>query len=223
VPAVFQSIMIGNICFKVCGLRSVADADFADRTGADYLGFILYPKSPRFLSLQQYHAIAPALPVGKRVAVMVSPTAEELSGSVAAGFDYFQIHFPLETSLAKVADWSRMAGPERLWLAPKLPPEVDVAAEFLPLASFFLLDTFQVTGFGGSGKTGDWPKFARHQKAHPEKTWILSGGLNPENITEALGQSGARFVDVNSGVEAKPGVKDHAKLKALVAALAQVK
>ena len=51
------------------------------------------------------------------------------------------------------------------------------------------------------------------QAAHPKKTWILAGGLNPENIAEALAQSGAKFVDVNSGVEAAPGVKDHAKLK----------
>ena len=216
--------MIGNIRLKVCGLRSLVDAEFAHHLGADYVAFNLYPKSPRFFALEQYRTMASSLPKGKRVAVMVSPTEGELTDAMAAGFDYFQIHFPLETSLAKVADWSRMVGPDRLWLAPKLPPEVDIAAEFLPLASFFLLDTFQATGgFGGSGKTGDWPKFARHQKSHPEKSWILSGGLNPENITEALRQSGARFVDVNSGVESKPGVKDHAKLKAFVAALAQVK
>lgn len=215
--------MIGDIRLKVCGLRSVEDAEFAHRLGADYLGFILYPKSPRFLALEQYRTMATSLPKGKRVAVLVSPTEGELTDAMAAGFDSFQIHFPLETPLAKVADWSRAVGPERLWLAPKLPPAIEVAAEFLPFASLFLLDTFQAAGFGGSGKTGDWPKFARHQKAHPEKTWILSGGLNPENITEALRKSGARFVDVNSGVEVKPGVKDHAKMGAFVTALAQVK
>ena len=108
---------------------------------------------------------------------------------------------------------------ERLWLAPKLPPGVDVAPALLPFAKHFLLDTFHAEGFGGSGKTGDWGKFSRHQAAHPAKTWILAGGLNSENIGEALHASGARFVDVNSGVESAPGVKDHAKLKRFVVRL----
>ena len=73
--------------------------------------------------------------------------------------------------------------------------------------------------FGGTGQTGDWAKFADHQQANPKRTWILSGGLNPENIGEALRASGARFVDVNSGVESAPGVKDREKLQRLVARL----
>ena len=110
-------------------------------------------------------------------------------------------------------------GAERLWLAPKLPPDADVPAALLPLAKHFLLDTFHPEKFGGTGATGDWRKFASHRKMHPEKTWILSGGLNPENIGEALRASSARFVDVNSGVESAPGVKDQDKLKRFVAAL----
>ena len=83
----------------------------------------------------------------------------------------------------------------------------------LPFAKHFLLDTFHADSFGGTGQIGDWPKFARHRQVHPEKTWILAGGLNAENIGDAVRASGARFVDVNSGVESAPGVKDHAKLK----------
>jgi phosphoribosylanthranilate isomerase len=86
-------------------------------------------------------------------------------------------------------------------------------------AKFLLVDTFHAAGFGGSGQTGDWGKFARLQAAHRENFWILAGGLNPENIGDALRASGARFVDVNSGVEAAPGVKDEAKLKRFVVAL----
>jgi phosphoribosylanthranilate isomerase len=67
--------------------------------------------------------------------------------------------------------------------------------------------------------TGDWPKFTRHRRAHPGKTWILAGGLDADCIGDALADTRARFVDVNSGVESSPGVKDHAKLKAFVAAL----
>jgi phosphoribosylanthranilate isomerase len=110
-------------------------------------------------------------------------------------------------------------GVERLWLAPKLPPERDVPPDLLPLAKFFLLDTFHAEKFGGTGLTGDWAKFARQQSAHPKNVWILSGGLNPENVGDALRESGAKFLDVNSGVESAPGVKDLEKLKRFVVRL----
>lgn len=214
--------MIAGIRFKVCGLTSLVDAEFADHCGADYLGFNLYPKSPRYISLAQFLAMAPRLPERKRVAVMVSPSPDELREANAAGFDYFQIHFPHETAVADLIAWNGITGEKRLWLAPKLPPSADVAPEALALARVIMLDTFHAEGFGGSGRTGDWAKFARHQFAHPKNIWLLAGGLNPANIGDAVRQSGARFVDVNSGVESAPGVKDRAKLKAFVAALQRV-
>jgi phosphoribosylanthranilate isomerase len=211
--------MIDGIRFKVCGLTSLADAEFADRCGADYLGFILYPPSPRGVTLAQFGALQGSLPPRKKVAVCVTPTVAELQAFGAAGADFFQIHFPSDTPLETLCAWSQTAGPGKLWLAPRLPPHLDVAPVWLPLAETFLLDTFHAEKFGGTGRTGDWEKFARHQQADPQKTWILSGGLNPENIGEALHRSGARFVDVNSGVESAPGVKDHAKIRSFVAAL----
>jgi phosphoribosylanthranilate isomerase len=87
------------------------------------------------------------------------------------------------------------------------------------LADVFLLDTFSPEKFGGTGLPGDWSKFARHQRNFPRKTWILSGGLTPDNIAAALAQSGARWVDVNSGVESAPGQKDRVKIEAFVAKL----
>lgn len=211
--------MIDGIRLKVCGLTSLIDAEFADKCGADYLGFILYPKSPRHLTLEQYRAMAPRLPERKKVAVSVEPTIAELAAMKEAGFDYFQIHFRPETPDERLSEWSRLVGEKYLWLAPKLPPEAEVSSATLAVAKFVLLDTFHQDGFGGSGKAGDWTKFARHQKAHTQNHWILAGGLNPENIGEALRASGAKFVDVNSGVEAAPGVKDIEKLKRFVVAM----
>ena len=208
--------MIDGIRLKVCGLTSLVDAEAADGCGADYLGFILYPKSPRHIALGTFQAMARRLPARRKVAVSVEPTVAELAEMQAAGFDFFQVHFRHDVSTATIAGWAATVGPERLWLAPKLPVEVDVPAAWLPSAKHFLLDTFHADGFGGSGKTGDWAKFSRHQAAHSAKTWILAGGLNPENIGEALRASGARFVDVNSGVESAPGVKDQAKLTRFV-------
>ncbi len=211
--------MIDGIRFKVCGLTSLVDAEFADRCGADCLGFILHPKSPRHISLAQFQAMLPRLPDRKKVAVSVEPTNEELAAMREAGFDYFQIHHRTSIPDVQLTAWSRIVDEKRLWLAPKLPPGEDVPPAARAVSKFILFDTFQAEGFGGSGRTGDWGKFARHQEAFPGNTWILAGGLNPENIGEALAQSGARFVDVNSGVERSPGVKDEAKLKAFVVAL----
>jgi phosphoribosylanthranilate isomerase len=211
--------MTARVQLKVCGLTRLADAEFAAASGADYLGFIVHPKSPRHLPLDQFRAFSAQLPQKPKVAVTVEPTLAELASYLEAGFDFFQIHFSRELPLARVEEWSKVLGSQRLWLAPKLPPEYDVSAAWLPLAQTFMLDTFQADRFGGSGKTGDWPKFARHQRVNREKTWILAGGLNPGNVREAIEQSGARFIDVNSGVEASPGLKDHAKLAALAATL----
>ena len=213
--------MINGIQLKICGLTTVADAVAATAIGADFLGFILYPKSPRYLSLDAYASLSSSLPVGpRRVAVMVEPSSAELAEIATFGFDFFQIHYPTSISAETIADWSAQVGPQRLWLAPKLPPTDDLPVEVLPLADTFLMDTFHAASFGGSGKTGDWQKFSCHQKAFPQKTWILAGGLSPENLAEAVSRSGTVFVDVNSGVETAPGVKDHAKLKRLAMALA---
>ncbi len=211
--------MNDDVQVKICGLTTAADAVLALGLGADFFGFVLHPKSPRFVSLGQYASIAGLLPAGRRVAVIVEPAAGDLVRAREAGFDRFQVHFRHDLPLAALEAWSREAGAADLWLAPKLPPEVDVPATWMGLAHTFLVDTFDPNLFGGTGRTGDWPKFRRHREAHPEKTWILSGGLNPANVGDALAGSGSRFVDVNSGVESAPGVKDRAKLAAFLAAV----
>jgi len=211
--------MIADIQLKVCGLTSVADAALAVGVGADHLGFIFHPASPRGITLSAYAAMAPRLPNARKVAVTVEPSRGELESLRDAGLDFFQIHFGAATTDARLAEWSDVVGAERLWLAPKLPPGSDVSPATLAAARFVLFDTFHAGGFGGSGRTGDWPKFARHQAAHPDHVWILAGGLNADNIGAALAQSGARLVDVSSGVESAPGKKDAAKLQAFAAAL----
>jgi phosphoribosylanthranilate isomerase len=159
------------------------------------------------------------LPPRKRVAVVVEPASVALGALLTEEFDRFQIHFNADLPVATVASWSALISPARLWLAPKLPPGQDVKPEWLPLADTFLLDTFHADKFGGTGEIGDWDKFKRHQATQGTKTWILSGGLNPTNLAAAIAATGAKFIDVNSGVEQAPGVKSPDKLKALVLAL----
>lgn len=211
--------MINGIRVKICGLTSLVDAEAADAAGADYLGFIFYPKSPRYVSLEQYRAMAPRLPPRKKVAVVVEPSLEELSELNAAGFDYVQLHFPNETPFFMAAMWLDVVPPDRLWLAPRIPTGKEFDLAFVPLADTILLDAYHPDAFGGTGQTGDWKAFSALRKKFIRVNWVLAGGLNPENIAAAVAASGARMVDVNSGVEAAPGVKDHAKIKAFAAAL----
>jgi len=213
--------MIQGVRFKVCGLTSLVDAEAADAVGADYLGFILYPKSPRHVSLTQFAAMTPRLPPRKKVAVVVEPTVETLAEIKAAGFDHVQVHFSPTTSLATVARWLEVIPRERLWLAPRVPPGQELDSGFIALVDHILLDTYHPQAHGGTGQTGDWTSFKALRFGFPYVNFILAGGLNPENIGAALAATGARWVDVNSGIESAPGVKDHAKLRAFVSTLRQ--
>lgn len=212
--------MIGDLQFKVCGMKRAEDARLAAELGADFLGFIFYSKSPRYLAFEAYEALAVSLPRGpRRVAVMVEPAGKDLARAKALGFDFFQIHARHDTAPETVRGWSEAVGAEKLWLAPKLPPGAAFPEAWLSLAGTFLVDTFHAEGFGGSGRTGDWAGFAALMKAHPAKRWILAGGLNPENVGAAIAATGARVVDLNSGVESAPGEKSPEKLRAAAAAL----
>lgn len=211
--------MINGIRLKVCGITSLVDAEAADAVGADYLGFIFYPKSPRWVSKPQMLAMKDRLPPRKKVAVSVEPTVEDLAKQVELGFDLFQVHFNPQTPVSVVRSWAETVGVAQLWLAPRLPPSVNVYPELLPFAETFVLDTFHPDKPGGTGETGDWTKFKQHREANPAKHWILSGGLDHQNVAEAVTVTGARWLDVNSGVEQAPGIKSPAKLQAFVLSL----
>lgn len=211
--------MINGINLKVCGITSVGDAAVAAAAGADYLGFIFYPRSARNVSAPQMLAMRDRLPPPRKVAVSVDPTIAELTQQAALGFDFFQVHFNPQTPVDTIRTWVETVGRERIWLAPRLPSGVDVYAETLPLADTFMLDTFHPDKMGGTGLTGDWAKFRQHKEANPAKNWILSGGLNHANVAEAVTATGACWLDVNSGVEQAPGIKSPAKLQAFVLSL----
>ena len=211
--------MIAAIRVKVCGLTSLVDAAAAEAIGADYLGFILHAASPRHVTLEQFRSMRARLEGRRLVAVCVCPEPGFLNGLLEAGADFVQVHAPEDTPAERLGQWTAEAGRARLWLVPRLPPGHDIAKAWLDCADTFLLDGYDAGKFGGTGRTGDWAGYGRHRSGHPDKTWILSGGLGPANIGGALAATGARFVDINSGVELSAGVKDPAKLKAFAEAL----
>ncbi len=214
--------MVNGIRVKVCGITSLVDAEAAHAAGADYLGFILHPLSPRHITLDAFKALLPGLPALKKVAVIVYSSPDDLERVKDVGFDYVQVHFPNETAFFEVAMWTDIITPDRLWLAPRIRPGKELDVAFVPLADTFVLDAYHPTKMGGSGEVGDWAAHAWLTEKFIKVTWVLAGGLNAENIVAAIAASKAKLVDVNSGVEASPGIKDHAKLKAFFEALKQI-
>lgn len=215
--------MINGIQFKVCGLTRARDAQAAAAAGADYLGFIFYPKSPRCIRFERYRDIQPRLPDVPRVAVTVAPDLYTLSQLEGAGFDYFQIHFPLGLA-EEIPAWSKLAGKERLWLAPKMPPQGELDPRWMEFADGFLWDAFKkdASTFGGTGSLSDWESFRQMRERYPEKHWILAGGISPENAAEALAQTGATCLDFNSSLEIEPGVKDLERISQVRVSLSEV-
>jgi len=134
----------------------------------------------------------------------------------AAGFDAFQIHFKADTPTETIRAWSELVTPERLWLAPKLPPEMDVPEAWLPVAKIFMLDTVTADKFGGTGKVGDWSKFKRHQNSYSDNTLLLAGGVSAEHIADAPERSGTRHVAFYGAGEAAPRLHDASKLPSVV-------
>ncbi len=192
-----------------------SDVDLALELGADYCGFIVYPKSPRGITIERASELARRVPEGRRVLVDVESGAEELEQYREAGFDYFQIHARAEMGLVSLAAWAGLVGRDRLWLAPKLPPGEGISEMLPEFAQTILLDAFHRDKFGGTGQTGDWAGFARLREEWPQLNWVLAGGLGPDNVLDALAATGAEQIDINSGVETEPGVKDPAKLREL--------
>jgi len=195
------------------------DVEQAVSLGADYIGFIVYPKSLRALELERAAALADAVPEGRQVVVDVQPTPDTLKRCKDAGFDCFQIHIDPSMEQRIVADYSDTVGRDRLWLAPRLAPAEPFPEWILDYAATILLDTYSKDRIGGTGHTGDFARFAQLKKQFPETAWILAGGLNAANIAEAVKASTASTVDVNSGVEQTPGVKDTQKLREFFQAL----
>lgn len=207
--------MINGISLKICGLTSVNDAIAAAGIGADYLGFVFHPESPCAVSEARFRRMAGQLPAVRKVAVLNQPDLPQLERLQAFGFDAYQLHCGADLASATLAAWQATVGRERLWLAPQVPPAAEIKAEWLELADTIWLDATPVGKPGGTGRAAAWADFSRHAGAHPEKTWVLAGGLTPDNVHAAIEASDALCVDLDSGVESAPGVKDPEKLFAL--------
>ena len=206
---------MGSVTVKVCGITRLKDANLALELGAEMLGFILYEKSPRKIEFEDLNKFRTelALNSNQMVAVEVAPAIEGVKQMIEHGFGRFQFHFPCDLSRKYIEEWAETVGVENLLLAPRIPSGVDFPEDLLCFADTFLVDSYSEDKFGGTGKCSDWEQFSAWQNSFPSKKWILAGGLSPLNIQDAIKNTLVRTVDVNSGVEQSPGVKDHQKLR----------
>lgn len=211
--------MANPVQIKVCGIRTAAQAQQALQLGVDYVGINGYKPSPRSLPMHNMLEPLQVIPEGKAVFVDVMPSLDKLEEADAMGFYAFQIHGTIEALTESAHVYANAFGAGRIWLAPKLPPGESFPDKLLAYANTWLVDAYAKGLHGGTGKTSDWPLFRSLSSAYPEKLWLLAGGLSPENISEALSASHARFVDVNSGVEHAPGDKDMAQLARFIEAV----
>lgn len=196
---------------KICGLTRAEDVAAAAAAGADAVGFILYPKSPRYVGPERLAALVAAVPAFvTTVGLFVEPEASLVEKALAAApLDLLQFHGnETEDECARYGrPWLKVA---------RMAPGLDLVKfrDRYRGARALLLDT-HVPEYGGSGKTFDWSIIP----AELAPQVVLSGGLNALNVADAVRQVRPYAVDVASGVEAAPGRKDPARIAAFVAAV----
>lgn len=211
---------MNDIRVKICGLRTAEAVAAAADAGARYVGFVFFAKSPRNVSVDEARALAAEVPVGvAKVALVVNAdddTLDDIVGNVP--LDMLQLHG--SESPARVAEIKARYGLP-VMKAIGIADAADLAQidAYSPVADQLLIDAKppkEADLPGGNGLSFDWRLLAGRK--YWTKPWMLAGGLTADNVAEAIRLTGARQVDVSSGVESAPGVKDPARIAAFVKA-----
>ncbi|NVO29247.1 phosphoribosylanthranilate isomerase [Donghicola sp. C2-DW-16] len=211
--------MPSGIRVKICGLSTVEDVRAVADAGARYVGFVFFAKSPRNVTIEQARELALEVPLGvAKVALTVNADNALLDAiTEAVPLDMIQLHG--SESPERVAEVKERYGlPVMKALGVADAEDLPKIADYETVADQLLIDAKPPKGAdlpGGNGLAFDWRLLEGREWAVP---WMLAGGLHPENVAEAIARTGARQVDVSSGVESAPGVKDAAKITAFVQA-----
>jgi phosphoribosylanthranilate isomerase len=204
------------VIVKICGINDAAAMEAAAEAGADLVGFVFFPPSPRAVVPAQAAAIARPGPA--KVGLFVDPTDDDIAAVLAAlPLDLIQLHGE-ETPERCAAVKARFGVPVMKALGIARREDLGALAEYAPAVDRFLLDAKAPPGAplpGGNAAPFDWTLTAGVAVPRP---WLLAGGLTPGNVAEAIAVSGAPGVDVSSGVEKARGQKEPARIAAFVAA-----
>lgn len=200
---------------KICGLSTGDALHAAIRGGARFVGFMFYPASRRNVTPELAEALSGLVPEGvTRVGVFVDPTDSLLAGVLdRVPLDLLQLHG--SENPRRVAEVkARFGKPVMKAISVAGPEDPDAAVPYLEVADWLLFDAKPPRGDpkalpGGNGLAFDWQLLGGR---HWSKPWMLSGGLTSKNLGDAVGTTRARAVDVSSGVEIRPGIKDLDKI-----------
>jgi len=196
---------------KICGITRADDALAAVAAGANAIGFVFWPDSPRFVDPYRARAIRAALPpFVTAVGVFVNQPLEYVSGVASlVRLGAVQLHGDETPQFA-----SQLSAPIMKALALSAIGEPDLAA--WPDETMVLLDVHDPVKRGGTGRTIDWAAAA---DISARRRIVLAGGLTPDNVADAVARVRPFGIDVSSGVEVSPGIKDHRRVRALFEAL----
>jgi len=199
---------------KICGITRPEDAELAVSLGAWAIGFILWPQSKRVADPAVAAGIARTMRRRvELVGVFVNPTLDEVvHANEAIGFTHVQLHGDEGPAFCTAVAERTGA---RVIKALRIGSGADIRAAARYHTEFHLLDAAAGAAYGGTGRTWDWRLLAQRHSSVP---MILSGGLDPRNVAEAVAAARPWAVDVASGVESAPGIKDPAKVEAFIAA-----
>ncbi len=191
---------------KICGITNVTDAHCAVIHGASAIGFIFYEKSPRVISIQKAKPISDSLPAKvSRIGVFVNHEKSFIDDAIqTVPLNMIQLHGDESPNFCNQFDIPVIK-------ALRIKDKDSFSAMKDYKVDAFLLDTFSKDQYGGTGETFDWSLLQDEM----DTPIILSGGLNSGNILEAIASMNPAAVDVNSGVELSPGVKDHKQIEEL--------
>lgn len=209
---------------KICGLSTPETVQAAVEAGADLIGFVFFPKSPRNIPPDRAAQLAaPARAQGVKVVAVTVDASDALIDAIASTLkpDLIQLHGHESPERAEQVRARSGAGVVKA-LSVSEASDLDQAAAFEGVVDYLMFDAKAPAGAtlpGGNGAAFGWRMLAGRNFSKP---WFLAGGLNPGNVAEALRITDAPMVDVSSGVEAAPGVKDPALIKAFLEAVRRV-
>ncbi len=211
--------MPADIKVKICGLREVAHVKAAADAGAAYAGFVFFPKSPRNVSIEQARELAFAAPVGLAKVALVVNADNALLDAITdtVPLDMLQLHG--SESPERVTEVRARYGlPVMKAIGIADADDLPAIDTYAAVADQLLIDAKPPKDAelpGGNGLSFDWRLM---QRKYWTKPWMLAGGLTPDNVAEAIRLTGAKQVDVSSGVESAPGIKDTDAIAAFVRA-----
>jgi phosphoribosylanthranilate isomerase len=204
---------------KICGLSSATTLDAALAAGATMVGFVFFAKSPRNIGYEQARTLGAQVRGRARIVALTVDADDDALARIVEWLspDILQLH-GREAPSRVTEIRQRFGRPTMKAIGVAAPADFAAAAPHDGVADFLLIDAKPAKNAllpGGNGRAFDW---ALARDFRPRTPWLLSGGLDPDNVAEAITLTGARGVDVSSGVESAPGVKDESKIRAFIAA-----